>query len=210
MYEAVVFDVDGTLIDTEKAILCSLQRTLKEEMNREYPLAELTFVLGIPGTASLQQLGVRNVDGLLHKWDLYMRDFCDEIHVFTGIEPVLNELRRLGIKTGIVTSKTRQELIADLSPFQLARFFSYTVCADDTRKHKPEPEPLLKLMEVADIRPERAVYIGDTLYDLQTAQGAGVDSGLALWGANNKVMPGAKYRFGSPNEILSIITGDRK
>lgn len=109
MYEAVIFDVDGTLIDTEKAILCSLQRTLKEEMNREYPLAELTFVLGIPGTASLQQLRVKNADGLLRKWDSYMKDFCDEIHVFTGIETVLTELERLGIKTGVVTSKTRQD-----------------------------------------------------------------------------------------------------
>lgn len=210
MYEAVIFDVDGTLIDTEKAILCSLQRTLKEELDHEYALAELTFVLGIPGADSLKHFEVQNVDSLLHKWDMHMRDFCKEIRVFTGIEPVLNELVRLGIKTGIVTSKTRQELKDDLSSLQLTKYFPYTVCADDTRKHKPQPEPLLKLMELANVRPERTIYIGDTIYDLQTALGAGVHFGLALWGAKNKVMAGAKYRFGSPNEILALLTGDNK
>lgn len=210
MYEAVIFDVDGTLIDSEKAVLCSLQKALKEELHCEYPLAELTFVLGIPGTASLRQLGIKDVDSLNQKWNAYMKDFFHEIHVFDGIESVLNELKHLGIKTGIVTSKTSQELGDDLSPFQLLKYLPYIVCADDTRKHKPEPEPLLKLMKIANIHPQQVIYVGDTIYDLQTAQGAGADFGLALWGAKNKAMTGVKYRFSSPTEILSVVTKDNE
>jgi HAD superfamily hydrolase (TIGR01549 family) len=205
MYDCVIFDVDGTLIDTEKAVLFSLKKALKEETAIEYSLEDLSFAMGIPGAESLRRLGVGNVDAMNDQWNKYMKDYYHLISVFTDIEFVLEELHKMGIKAGIVTSKTGQELNDDLGPFHLLKYLPYTVCADDTIKHKPDPEPILKFGEIANIELKRAIYIGDTIYDLQAAQGAGVDFGLALWGAGGKELPGSKYQFASPREIIEAV-----
>ena len=205
MYDCVIFDVDGTLIDTEKAVLCSLKKALQEETAAEYSLADLSFVMGLTGTDSLRRLGVKNVDAMNEQWNKYIKDYYHLVSVFTDIEFVLKELHAMGMKTGIVTSKTEQELKDDLGPFQLLKYLPYVVCADDTIKHKPDPEPILKFGEIANIELRRAIYIGDTMNDQQAAQGAGVDFGLALWGAGGKEMPGSKYQFASPREIITAV-----
>lgn len=204
MYDCVIFDVDGTLIDTEKAIISSLQRVLEEELERKYHYQELLFVLGVPGADSLPRLGVKNVSRALEKWDRYMKEFHSSIRVYPGIEGVLMELKKIGVKMGIVTSKTREELRIDFQPFGLMNYLSWIVCADDTKKHKPNPEPLLKFLELSRINQERAVYIGDTVYDMKCAQGAGIDFALALWGARNTENIEATYKLKNPRNILKL------
>lgn len=205
MYNCVIFDVDGTLIDTEKAVLLSLQKVIKEELGSEYSKDELTFALGIPGTVSLSKLGVKNIESANEKWNKYMKNYYHYINVFTDIEVVLQKLNNVGIKTGIVTSKTKEELRDDFSPFGLNGYLQYVVCADDTTKHKPEPEPILRFLNIADVEPSKAIYIGDTIYDMKSANGAGVDFALALWGARNVQGLNSKYKIAQPKDILNLV-----
>ena len=75
MYNAIIYDVDGTLIDTEKAVLGSLQKVLKTDYDKVVPLEDLYFVLGIPGSKSLSQLGISDIDRANERWNYFMKDF---------------------------------------------------------------------------------------------------------------------------------------
>lgn len=204
MYKFVIFDIDGTLMDTEKAILCALQKLLKTEKNLSYKKEELQFVLGIPGQEALKLLNAQDISDFSGKWNYYLKDYVSHIRIFPEIEKTLLKLHQAGIKTGIVTSKTKQEFANDFTPFGLNHYFGYVVCADDTKLHKPNPEPLLKCLNMASEFPQNAIYIGDTIYDKQCADSANVDFALALWGAHNKAIE-AKYRLSDPSEILNIL-----
>ncbi|MED3550245.1 HAD family hydrolase [Cytobacillus praedii] len=205
MYNTIIFDVDGTLIDTEKAVLSSLQKVLKTDYGRAVPLEELYFVLGIPGTDSLPQLGIKDVNRANERWNCFMKDFFHSIEVFNGIKDLLETIKTRNIVQGIVTSKTNEELINDFVPFGLSNYLIHTVCADDTVRHKPHPEPLLKFLEISGADPKKSIYIGDTIYDYECARDAGIDFGLALWGCKNHEDIQAKYKFERPQDLLDFL-----
>ncbi|VBB08978.1 Hypothetical protein LUCI_4264 [Lucifera butyrica] len=204
MYRTAIFDVDGTLIDSERAVLCSLQKMLNDDYGRYYDLKELHFVLGIPGAAALPRLGIYDIPQASEKWNSYMKDFSATVGVFRGMTKVLAYLAYRDVKTGIVTSKTKAELVTDFAPFGLMKYLFFIVCADDTIKHKPEPEPVLKFLEIANADRQSSIYIGDTEYDLQCARSAGVDFGLALWGSKTPALE-ASHKFVRPDEILPLF-----
>jgi len=206
MYKCVIFDVDGTLIDTEEGILASLQRVVKEELNQVIDLDKLKFALGITGDAALIKLGISNIAKANQNWIKYIEDYSHLIKIYDGIEKNLIKLSGAGIYMGIVTSRTVQELDNDFFPLGLQKYMRTIISADDTKKHKPEPEPLLKFLEVSGIDVSSSLYIGDTIYDMQCANGAGIDFALALWGAkSHEGIANAKYILKNPDEIWDII-----
>ncbi|MFS0838444.1 HAD family hydrolase [Paenibacillus sp. 1P03SA] len=205
MYKTIIFDIDGTLINTEEAVLGSLQKMLKVHFNRSVDQHDLTFVLGIPGAVSLPQLGIEDIDLANQYWNKYMTDYRQTIHVYDGIQQVLIILKERSIKTGVVTSKTYQEFQNDFVPFGLTHDLNYIVCADDTDLHKPQPDPLLKFLQISDAIAESSIYIGDTIYDYECARDAGMDFGLALWGCKHPDLIPAKYKFEHPKDVLSLI-----
>ena len=206
MYKYIVFDVDGTLIDTERAIIASLKRVLKEAgVEKEFSDKDLTFVLGIPGAASLSQLGIEDIDSALVKWNRYMKDYSSYINIFPGVEAVVSQLKDRGISLGVVTSKTREELEYDFVPYGLAKHMDHMICADDTENHKPHPDPILKFIEKAQVDPAQLIYIGDTPYDCQCAREAGVKFGLALWGAQGPGNMECEYIFSKPEDIINTL-----
>jgi HAD superfamily hydrolase (TIGR01549 family) len=206
MYNTIIFDVDGTLIDTENAVIGSLQKMLEIDHGIKYESHELYFVLGIPGVYSLKQLGVQDIPKSHARWEHFMKDFYHTIEVFGGITNLLVTLKKRDIKQGVVTSKTSQEVQDDFAPFGLMDYLTHVVCADDTLKHKPNPEPLLKYLEISGANPKSSIYIGDTVYDYECARDAGVDFGLALWGCKNHDSIPAKYKFEQPNDMIRILT----
>lgn len=205
MYTTFIFDIDGTLINTEQAVLGSLQKLLKNNYNREMSQQDLAFVLGIPGAVSLRQLDINDVDHANKCWNDLMRDYQHTIHLFEGIQQLLIDLRKQSIMTGVVTSKTNQEFLDDFIPFGLEHDLPYVVCADDTRLHKPHPEPMLKFLEISGAQAKASIYIGDTIYDYECARDAGVDFGLALWGCKQPDGIPAKYKFAHPKDILTLL-----
>ncbi|WP_152391848.1 HAD family hydrolase [Paenibacillus guangzhouensis] len=205
MYKTIIFDVDGTLINTEQAVLHSLQKMLHVDYNKSVELDDLTFVLGIPGSRSLPQLGISDIDKANERWNYFMKDYFNTIEVFEGIFDLVNHLRDKNINQGIVTSKTKEELKCDFEPFGLMPYLTHIVCADDTEFHKPHPEPLLKFLEIADAKAEQSIYIGDTVYDYECARDAGVDFALALWGCKNHQNIEAKYKLETPLDLIKFI-----
>lgn len=176
-----------------------------EELNKNMSFEDLHFAFGIPGEISLAKLGVANVKQCVDRWNEYLREYFERVKVFDGIEDVLEELHNRGVCMGIVTSKTREEYINDFIPFGIDKYFDIIVCADHTEKHKPHPEPILKFIELSGAEKDKAVYIGDTEYDMKCAKDAGIDFALALWGAKTDKGIKLDYIIEKPIDILNII-----
>jgi HAD hydrolase, family IA, variant 1 len=98
--------------------------------------------------------------------------------------------------------------LSTVFPEKLRHSRLFHVTADQTARHKPDPEPLLELLRRAGIRPEQALYIGDTIHDAQCAAGAGVAFGLAAWGADSPQSIRAEYYFAAPREVAPRLDGD--
>ena len=205
MYNYIIFDIDGTILDTEIAVLSSLQKLVFEELNKNLSFDELRLALGIPGEVTLSKLGITNILDCNVKWNRYLKEYFHHVKVFDDIKDTLIKLNEIGILTGIVTSKTKEEFLNDFVPFELNNYFKLVVCADDTEKHKPNPDPILKFIELSGADKSKTIYIGDTKYDMDCAFGADIDFALALWGAKSSVGINANYILENPKQVLELI-----
>lgn len=203
-YKHIVFDVDGTLLDTEHAVLCSLQDTIEEASGRRPPQGELAFALGITGEDALRALGFADVPAALDRWVQNLARYSGAVTAFKGVKEMLAALARQGCRLGVVTSKMRSELDEEFMRFGLGRYFSTVVCADDTEEHKPSPGPLLCYMERAGAGRDELLYVGDSRYDSECAGAAGVDFALAAWGCR---APGvrAEHYAATPMGLAALL-----
>lgn len=205
-YKHVVFDIDGTLTDTDYAVLTSLKELLKRRQGKEYTLEELTFVKGIPGVAAFAQLGIeeKDYDTVMREWEDGMRAMNDTITVYEGAEEMLEQLRRAGVGLGIATSKTRDQYNKDFCRFEIAKYFEISTTCEETDDPKPGAGPLKSYMEHTGAKPEEMLYIGDSVYDSMCAKAAGVDFALATWGTSDMSIE-AKWRPRTLLELLEMI-----
>ncbi len=200
-YGYVVFDMDGTLIDTCEAIQHRLGYPLTD---RRYSSTDLGITIQLmpyrqnalqrprcaPPSArraivGLKMLGVRDEDiqrGIL-LWSENIKKYEDTPRAFPGVRELMDGLKAGGCRIGIATSKNAAELEHSREQFgDIVSRADCVICADDTAEHKPEPGPLLKYMERTGAKPSEVLYVGDTVYDMRCARGAGVDFALARWG----------------------------
>lgn len=203
-YKHIVFDIDGTLIDTEYAVLHSLQETVRVLSGREIPCQELEFALGITGMDALKKLDMKNIPHTLELWNKNMGKYTDTIQVFEGIVELLKKLSELNCQMGIVTSKTREELQYDFCQFGISHYFTTIICADDTQEHKPNAAPLLKYMQLSKADCGEVLYIGDSKYDSKCAENTGIDFALAVWGSHSKLIR-ADYFLDKPADLFHFI-----
>lgn len=203
-YKQIVFDIDGTLINTEYAVLHSLQETLKTLCSESVPLEKLNFVLGITGADALKRFSIEDISSALDLWNKNMCKYSKTITVFDGILELLERLAESGYKMGIVTSKTREEYENDFVPHKIHQYFSTLICADDTAEHKPMPAPLFKYMKSAGVNHNETLYIGDSKYDGMCARKAGVDFALAVWGSHTQSIQ-ADYYLAKPLDLIKIM-----
>lgn len=207
-YKQIIFDIDGTLIDNEKAIIYSLQDALLSETGMQYSYEELIFALGIPGEDALERLKVGHIPEVMQVWIEDMQKYADTISVYEGIDELLKQLSKAGYGLGIVSSRTREMYEQDFCTLDISRYFTTVICADDTEGHKPTADPLLKYMELSKAASHEMIFIGDSIHDSQCAQNAGVDFALAVWGSHTEKKP-ANYYLKKPADLLAVISGEK-
>ncbi len=200
--KAIIFDVDGTIIDTESVQLKALQQVAKQR-GLHYSMDDLRIVFGLPGRIGLERLGIEDVEQTLADWEEAIEAFQDEMTLFDRMQELIEMLHKQGYALGIVTSKTKKQFDTEVVPFGIHTYFDAIVVADDTEKHKPHPDPLQHCMAQLNVEPSDTLYIGDSIFDYECALAAKASFGVATWGATQaSQMVEATYHFETAADVI--------
>jgi pyrophosphatase PpaX len=182
-YPVVLFDLDGTVIDSGGIILASMRHATREVLGREYSDEELMRAVGGPGLeAQMQAFDSERVDELVTVYRAHNEPLHEELLCCAGMEGALERLHAAGRRLAVVTAKRRSTVELAFEHVPLGHLFEVIVGGDETERHKPDPEPLLLAAERLGASPEEAVYIGDSPFDVRAAKAAGMASVAVTWG----------------------------
>ncbi len=212
-YDYVIFDFDGTVVDTGEGILKSLQYSFKE-MGREVPdLSELRRFIGPPiyySYTTFYKVSEEEVGMYIEKYrERYKVKGIYECALYEGMSELLINLRNSGIKIGVASSKPEHLIYSVADHLGITDLFHAIVGVKiDDSNHSSKTQLVLDAMEkLGATQKEKVLMVGDRLYDLDGAAGAGVDSCGALWGYGNKeefVEHNATYIVKKAAEVLQI------
>lgn len=181
-----LFDFDGTLVDTIELIHQSMKHATSSVLGREFPRATLLANVGQPLPAQMLEFDPDRVDELMESYRAY-NDEAHETYIksYPDIPASLKRLKDAGVEIAVVTSKRRHSVELALTSFpELKEAVDRFVTLEDTKKHKPDPEPLLRGLEMlGGSDPKEAAYVGDAPFDVNAAKAAGMRSVAVSWGA---------------------------
>lgn len=206
MYERILFDIDGTIVNSEWAVRVALAQLIEEEFKTPKRPEDTVYYVGIPGIHSLRAMGFSDPEKADKRWGDILQENYDGVELFPGIKEALETLHAKGYKLGLVTSKRRSEYINEFqSRFELEHLFEGYVCYDDTVEHKPSPEPILEYLKRYEGDPATTLYVADTVHDFNCANQAGVDFALSLWGCNGAGVVQASRQPATPQALLEML-----
>jgi len=183
-FPVVLFDLDGTLIDSGPIILASMQHATKTVLGREIAYEELAATVGGQGLVSqMRALDPDRVDELVEVYKEHNDPLHGTLEAFEDLLDVLPRLRAEGRRLGIVTAKRHRTVGLALDRFpELAGQFEVIVGFEDTDRHKPDPDPVQAALRKLGAEPSQAAYVGDSPFDIQAAKAAGVFAVAVSWG----------------------------
>ena len=187
-YRAVLFDYDGTLIDTNRLIVDSWNHMYREYCGGTLTDDDVKWTFGIPLREGVDRVmkikghSGYDLDELIKSYRTFQTfAWATEAKLFEGIPEVLKALKEKGARLGIVTSRQEKSCIEGLKMHGIYDLFEALVTAESTDIHKPRPEPALICLRQLGIEPSDAVMVGDSVFDLQCGNNAGCDSCFVTW-----------------------------
>jgi phosphoglycolate phosphatase len=214
LFDAVLFDLDGTLADTAPDLIGAINRLLAEENQPPRSIEELRpYVsrgsLGLIPAAFGVDPDNQAFEALKNRFlTAYRENICVHTLLFDGIPVLLAQLNTEKVPWGIVTNKNRELTMKLLESLGLSKAHC-VVCGDDMIRAKPWPDTLLRAAELLDLPPKRIVYIGDYHRDIEAAQAASMPSIGVKYGYACPEIPidtwGASYTVDHPDELRYII-----
>ncbi|ADL52369.1 pyrophosphatase PpaX [Clostridium cellulovorans] len=184
MIKAILFDLDGTILDTNDLILNSFKHSFKTHLDLELPREEIVKFFGEPLQYSLAKYGEDKLENLISTYRSYNEENHDSnVTLFKGVKEGLKVLKDKNFKLAIVTSKRESMTRRGLDLFGLTECFDVIITPEATKEHKPNGEPVLKACEVLGIKPEEAIMVGDSHNDILCGKNAGAKTGLVKYTA---------------------------
>ncbi len=210
-FPIVLFDLDGTLIDSGPIILASMQHAVRTVLGREIPQEELGMTIGGQGiVAQMQAIDVEHADDLLEAYKEHNDGLHETLEAFGELVALLPGLKAEGRRLGIVTAKRHRTVGLALDRFPaLAEAFDVVIGFEDTERHKPDPDPVLLAVERLAGTPAESAYVGDSPFDIGAAKAAGVYAVAVGWGGihpDDRLLaeePDAFVR--TPEELLDVL-----
>jgi pyrophosphatase PpaX len=182
-FPVVLFDLDGTVIDSGAIILASMRHAAKEFLGEEPSDELLMAAVGGPGLeAQMRALSPDLADELVRVYRAHNEPLHDGISSFAGMQDVLVRLKDEGRRLGIVTAKRRETVELAFAQVPIRHLFETVVGGDETKGHKPDPEPLLLAAARLNVEPESCAYVGDSPFDIRAAKAAGMYAVGVTWG----------------------------
>ncbi|MEM7607305.1 MAG: HAD-IA family hydrolase [Myxococcota bacterium] len=185
MYQTVLFDLDGTLLDSFGLILASFHHT--RDVHFGDRLEDDFYLAGI-GTTLRDQLGkmARSADELDAMIETYkthnLASHDSHVRAYDGATETVRALEAANVKLAIVTGKMRAGARMGLRFLAIEDAFGSIVCGDDVKLGKPHPEPVHRALEELGVSAESAVFVGDSVHDMDAGSAAGVATALAAYG----------------------------
>ena len=182
-HRVVLFDLDGTVVDSGGIILASMRHATRAVLGREVADEELMQAVGGPGLeAQMRALDPERVDELVSVYRAHNEPLHEELVCCPGMGEALERLKAEGCRLGVVTAKRRSTAELAFAHVPLGHLFETIVGGDETERHKPDPEPLLLALERMGASPDETAYVGDSPFDIRAAKAAGLGSVAVTWG----------------------------
>lgn len=212
--KAIIFDLDGTLVDSACDLRDAVNVLLAEEGLRQLDLDEVKSMIG-DGAAKLVERAVSATGGdqsrlsaLVARFlQIYEADATRHTQAYPGVAETLAGLRRLGLPLAVVTNKPYGATIDILEALGLSAYFDAVIGGDTLPERKPHPAPILAALSRLGIAPEAALMVGDNYHDVQAAQAAGVRAVAVTYGYSHKPHAelGAERLIDTMPELLPIV-----
>lgn len=216
MYRHFIFDIDGTIIDTETTATTSLHQTILDLMGEDVPFSELRRFFSMPSNKVGGELGYHDPKAFHEYWNKQWDAFVHLTGPFDGMIELVQKVHDLGYTIGCVTSRSQYELDYDEHLKPIMPLFDVVISSESTNKHKPDPEPLLLWMKKAsellgkEVLASECIYLGDTNADCLCAQNAGVHFALADWCDYGLQGMNPEYHFKKPEEFLDLVINNSR
>ena len=211
----VLFDLDGTLVDTAPDLIACLNKALTQHGFDEVTCDKLKPFISY-GAAAMINMSIEQADEQMQgkvletMLALYQDNIAKHSRFFSGITDTLNTIESLGLKWGIVTNKRERFTIPLVAALKLTDRVACVVSGDTTTNSKPHPEPMLTACAQANVKPEECVYIGDAMHDIDAGKNANMKTLAAIYGYlkpdDNPNNWGADALIESPEQLTSWIT----
>ncbi len=187
-FDLLIFDFDGTVADSKHGIEKTVNRTLELNGFAKAPEKQVHSLIGLPLEEYFPRLlphaSGSQIEKLISDYrEEYKKIAVESTSLFPEMKQVLEELRERGAVLAVATSKRKASLELMVRHLELEGFFKATVCADEVRGKKPDPESVEMILEKTGFEKKQALMIGDSVYDVQMGKAAGVKTCAVSWGA---------------------------
>ncbi|HEY2353903.1 MAG TPA: HAD-IA family hydrolase [Gaiellaceae bacterium] len=199
-FPTVLFDLDGTVVDSGAIILASMRHATREVLGREYTDEELMRTVGGPGLeAQMVAIDPDRAGELVDVYRAHNIPLHEELEACVGMEDALARLHAEGRRLGVVTAKRRDTAELAFATVPLGHLFEVIVGGDETERHKPDPEPLLLGAERLGADPAQTAYVGDSPFDVLAAKAARMYAVAVTWG---RIHDRSKLEAADPDAIV--------
>jgi pyrophosphatase PpaX len=206
----VFFDFDGTVVDTIPLITANYRQAFANVRGEVVSDELIRSWIGRVLRDTLDEVAPDDAEALAKCYIAFNDSHLHLAEPIDGMAALLRELPAAGMTTGIVTSRGRESSETIMPYAGLEDSVGLLVCGDDGAGHKPEPGPILRALELTGGAPDQAVYVGDAVVDVQSAQAAGVSSIAVTWGAGEAAAlrsAGASFVVDSLAELRGLLLG---
>lgn len=214
----IIFDFDGTLGDTKRNIVTTMQMTIAELHLPNRSEEECAATIGLPLAGCFRTLFPDIQEELIPRCaETYRRFFNENLktiqpEAFPGVVETLSILHQKGFVLTIASSRSRNSLTELTQNMGIANYISYILGADDVKEAKPKPEPVLKTLKAMNFEPSQALVVGDMAVDIQMGANAGAKTCGVTWGNGTKdelENAGATFIIDRMEEILKIVENSK-
>lgn len=210
--DTIIFDLDGTLVDTLPLIYRSFNAALYPVLGRELSDSEIRATFGPPDNQIISEFVDEPVerDAAIDRYvSVYRQDHQEYARVFEGIPEFLEDAASLGVRLAVVTGKSRITAVESLEQTGLAHFFGVVIAGDDVEKQKPDPEAISLALQQLGHEPGRpGAMIGDSEADVQAGKRCGLMTIGVLWGVpehDNLMRAGPDHVAGTVDDVRTLL-----
>lgn len=181
--KTILFDLDGTLINSLPAYILAFQQNIREVTGREISAEELTSRISVPTPRILSYYAPpEQIPGMVTRHNELMRRHAGRITFYPGVPEALRSLHAAGLKLGVVTSQIEGEIATARAAMNVEDLIDVWINSDMVAHPKPAPDPVLLALEMLGTTAETAMMVGDSIYDLGAGRAAGVRTAAVTWG----------------------------